>query len=234
MTTPSSEYIKTARALNHTKRGRALLEYLIQHGEISTEGIREHLGEKHPPSAVRDLKDRGVIIKVVRRDGIGVYALDPDGQLREGLVGRQAFSKAFKDLLLRHYGPRCLLCGAEYEPRFLQPDHRVPQRVGGDEADAGRIVERYMPVCRSCNRSKSFECEHCTNWDAQDPAMCRQCFWASPEGYTHVAGRQERRVEVVWSGDDEIRQYDALRTASGRDGIASTIKRWLRDYAARR
>lgn len=224
----SPEYIEWARSLSHTKRGRLLLDYLIEHGSITTEGIREALGEKHPPSAVRDLRDRGVAVTMTIVDSIGLYQLDPSAPLRVGMVGRQAFSKGFKNLLISTYGPRCLICGTEYDPRYLQPDHRVPQRVGGDEADKDRDVANYMPVCRGCNRAKSFECERCPNWDVQDPEICRRCYWAWPDDYDHVATRPERREAVVWVGAEEVAEHDQLRAKFGVDQVATGIKAMIR------
>lgn len=228
MTEFEPDYRARVRALPHTKRGRALFEYLVKHGEISTEEIRKHLKEKHPPSAVRDLRDRGVAVKRVMRNGVGVYSLDPEGSLREGLVGRKGFSKDFKQRLIDRYGSHCLLCGQEFESRFLQPDHRVPQRVGGDEEDAERNLDNYMPVCRSCNRSKSFECERCPNWNEQSRDVCISCFWARPDSYEHVAKRVEKRSIVVWTGAEDLAVHEALTKVNPHRSVVENIKDVLR------
>ncbi len=223
----TDEWIGWARGLKHTKRGARLLELLIERGEVTTEEIRELLGERHPPSAVRDLKDRGVYVESARRGTMGLYRLDPTQTVEAS--GRKAFTTDFKKRLLRHYGSRCYLCGTPYGDRFLQPDHRVPQRVGGDEDDADRVVEDYMPVCRSCNRAKSFECERCPNWEERDVTVCQSCFWAIPDGaYAHVATRPERREVIVWSGEAEVQEHDALREQAGAGGVAEVLKRLAR------
>ncbi|MGC9261168.1 MAG: hypothetical protein ACP5I8_13965 [Phycisphaerae bacterium] len=43
----------------------------------------------------------------------------------------------------------------------------------------------------------------------KNPALCRRCFWASPENYDHIAMEKKRRIEAIWVGD-EISDYEAL------------------------
>ena len=221
------EYFRWAMSLDHTPRGQRLLDYLMKHESITTEEIRQELGEKHPPSAVRDLRDRGVKIVTERVDGIGRYRVDSTAPLVQGLVGRQGFSKKFKKALIARYGTFCQICGLEYGARYLQPDHRVPQRIGGDTPDEYRSADDYIPICRRCNRAKSFECERCPNWNEMDPAICGTCYWAYPDGYEHVGMRAERRLDLIWSGD-EVTSYDAL------DGYAKSIDESVRDVAKHR
>lgn len=225
------EWVEAARSLKHTARGRKVLEYLLEHGTINLHQIETELGEAHAPSAIRDVKDRGVPIVPTRKVLAGgkqrqEYALDPGAPLRVGMIGRTGFSKDFKERLIAQYGPRCAICGTEYEPRYLQPDHRIPQRIGGDEVDADRDVADYMPLCGPCNRAKSFECERCPNWTDGDVETCRTCYWASPENYAHVAMRDERREVVVWT-DDEVSMWERLRQAAADVGVtvAEFIKR---------
>jgi hypothetical protein len=86
-----------------------------------------------------------------------------------------------------------------------------------------------MLVCPSCNRKKSWACEHCPNWlEKKDPDVCGTCFWASPEKYEHVAMKKERRVEIVWRGEDEVREYESLKSAA--DDADETIS----EYGKRR
>jgi hypothetical protein len=142
------------------------------------------------------------------------------------MIGRTGFSKDFRVRLIERYGPRCAICGTEYDPRYLQPDHRVPQRIGGDEADDQRDVDDYMPVCGPDNRAKSFECERCPNWEARLVETCEGCYWAHPEEYVHIATRAERREVVVWTGA-ETTAWERLRQAALQAGstVAELIKR---------
>lgn len=184
----------------------------------------EQRGQAHAPSAVRDLKDRGVAVTRVGYIEVGgkrrgLYQLDPDGS-RSGLSGRTQISKRFKDELLAYYGCRCRICTKEFVSRALQPDHRVPQRIGGDEPDRERRVENYMPLCGPDNRAKSYECEHCPNWLVMDPDVCLSCYWAYPEDYQHVAMRPERRMTLVFQGDEEVSLHDAVIRKTGETGTS--------------
>lgn len=216
-------------------RARRVFNYIVEHGEISTYDIENVLGEAHAPRAVADLKDAGVPVVqegyiVVDGKRRGLYHLDPDAPIRAGMVGRTGFSNAFRKRLLAHYGNRCQLCGTEYEPRHLQPDHRIPVLVGGDEPDAARNVADYMPVCRSCNRSKSYDCERCPNGLVdKDPDVCRTCLWASPENYEHIATRDERRLELVWTGQREVAAFDRMVSQAQAAGqtLADFVRRRL-------
>ncbi len=103
------------------------------------------------------------------------------------------------------------MCLQAFEPRVLQVDHRVPYEVIGDAVQGDLDQTDYMLLCPSCNRAKSWSCEHCENWTVtRDPAICGGCYFAKPEGYTHLAMRPLRRLEVVWSGD-EIIVFERLR-----------------------
>lgn len=33
---------------------------------------------------------------------------------------------------------------------------------------------------------------------------CRSCYWAFPEAYSHVAMRDVRRLDILWSGQELI------------------------------
>lgn len=227
----SPEWIAAVRALKHTARGRKVLEHLLEHGTINLYEIETTLHEAHAPSAIRDVKDRGVPIVPTRKVMAGgkmrqEYALQPNAPLRVGMIGRTGFSKDFKKRLTDHYGAKCLICGTEYDPRYLQPDHRVPQRIGGDEPDDQRDVDDYMPLCGPDNRAKSFECERCPNWTEMRVETCEGCYWAHPEDYVHVATRPERREVVVWTGS-EVRAWEKLRRAAAKAGssVADFIKR---------
>lgn len=84
----------------------------------------------------------------------------------------------------------------------------------------------YMLLCGSANRAKSWSCEHCVNWrELKDSGICRRCYWAYPEDYDHVAMRQARRTDILWTGD-EIPVYERLkrRTLELQKDIPAYIK----------
>jgi hypothetical protein len=87
-----------------------------------------------------------------------------------------------------------------------------------------------MLVCGSCNRAKSWSCEHCENWlSIKEVAHCEGCYWASPGDYSHMALEERRQVTVSWVGD-ETAHHDALAEQAEREGaeIADYVKEALR------
>jgi hypothetical protein len=44
----------------------------------------------------------------------------------------------------------------------------------------------------------------------KDPSACKNCYWANPSEYNHIALREIRRIEIVWS-DEEITVYENLK-----------------------
>lgn len=106
--------------------------------------------------------------------------------------------------------------------RYLQIDHRVPYQVAGD--DNGPLDPRdFMLLDASSNRAKSWSCEHCENFRRKhEPQICKCCFWASPEDYSHIAETQSRRVELVWTGDD-VTEFDRLKAEAQARGIGISV-----------
>lgn len=86
-----------------------------------------------------------------------------------------------------------------------------------------------MLLCGSCNRAKSWSCEHCANLTgARDPRTCGSCYWAQPEDYAHVALRDIRRVELVWDEGEAEQHVAVVRRAERRGArVADYIKRVL-------
>ena len=76
-----------------------------------------------------------------------------------------------------------------------------------------------MLICGSCNRAKSWSCEHCPNWlKRHEPAVCKSCYWASPEGYNHIATQELRRLDVTWQ-QAEVFEYDSLANLAKAAGV---------------
>ena len=115
-------------------------------------------------------------------------------------------------------------------------DHRVPYEVAGDVAFDERDTASYMLLCGSCNRAKSWSCEHCRNWtDLKLIGKCKTCYWASPESYRHIALQDARRLDLVWLGN-ETKVYDKLRgiAVTAREAMPAYVKRVLRQIASKR
>lgn len=206
------------------KRARFVLDSIVKNGSISTIQLKE-AGYDHPPRAARDAVELGFAltrIKAKRRDGqtIAAYVFD-ERELDPNLTGRVVLAKKERDAIIKRKGSKCNLCGAVHN---IQVDHRIPFQVAGesqrDETDPYQLLDG------ACNRRKSWTCEHCQNWlELKNFDMCRSCYWANPDTYTHVAMQQERRVDIVWK-DEEVKQFEKLRRAADKNNrsVADEIK----------
>jgi len=151
----------------NAKRARTVLDHIVKHGFITTEDLKEKYGYNHPPRAVQDVRDYGISIETYRvadstGRSIAAYRFDLKAPFESGKSGRKLIPKEIKKALLERLGPRCALCGGKFDPTFLQVDHKVPYEVAG-ESEAEN-AGAFMLVCGSCNRTKSWACEHCVNW----------------------------------------------------------------------
>jgi len=207
-------FIKKAKTVT-AKRAKTVIDHILKHGHITTEELKTLYGYDHPPRAARDVREQGIPLETFRMAGtqgknIAGYRFADPSKIRSGaLSGRKVFSKEFKELLIKRSGCKCDVCLTEYEARYLQVDHRVPYEVGG-EGGRESASDEFQLICGSCNRAKSWSCEHCTNWtDDKQVKSCQTCYWVSPEAYKHVALRPIRRLDVTWTGD-ETREYDQL------------------------
>jgi len=218
------------------KRARTAIDHIIKHGSVTTEELQNIYGYDHPPRAIRDVRECGIPIKTLRvlseKTGrkIAAYRFDSPDKIVHGRIGgRKVFPKKFRKAIIDHYDSRDAITGERYEPRYLQIDHRIPYEVAGESvADAGQI-DAYMPLSASSQRAKSWSCEKCQNWKAdRNQTVCKSCFWASPEHYTHIAGEEIRRVDIEWRGA-EVAVFDRIRKRAMREetDIAAFIKMLL-------
>ena len=216
------------------KRPRTVIDHILLHGQITTQELRDTYGYNHPPRAIRDVREHGIPInmfRVVGPDGrkIAAYKFGDPAEVRTTqLSGRTAFVTSIKTALIEAYGSRCHIYLQEFPDRELQIDHRIPFEIAGDPGDL-EDASAYMLLCASANRAKSWSCEHCPNWQKKDPEVCRSCYWAFPEQYTHVATNEIRRLDIIWSGR-ESSEYDALFEAAQRtsETLPEYVKRVLR------
>ena len=176
------ERLKTVSA----KRPKTVIDHILKHGHITTEELSDKYGYNHPPRAARDVREQGIPLETFRVTGkhgrkIGAYRFGDPGKTKSAkLGGRRTWPKDFKETLLESHGSRCGVCFTNYESRYLQIDHRIPYEVGGESAGDPE-TPRFMLLCGSCNRAKSWSCEHCENWTTErSPEICQTCYWASP------------------------------------------------------
>jgi len=225
----SSELLQRIAEVTN-KRARFVLDTIAKNGIVTTEEIN-HAGYEHPPRAARDVRDLGFrlkTIKVKHTNGrsIAAYVFE-EGGLESGKDGRRLLPKKERDALIHAAGDKCQICGAEHN---LQVDHRIPYEIAGETQNGEK--NPYQILCGSCNRKKSWECEHCKNWlEAQSLDVCHSCYWADPANYTHVSLQQQRRADLVWIGE-EVNDFDRIKREAQRNqlGLSEHIKRILKGH----
>jgi len=212
----SPEIIELLKSVS-SKRARIVIEHILEHGFITTEELNRKYGYEHPPRAARDVREAGIPLETFRVKSsddrwIAAYRLGDFSKIQKGrLAGRMAFPKKLKGDLYEISGGKCAVCSGDFESRYLQIDHRIPYEVAGDAATLEWKMEEYMLLCGSCNRAKSWSCEHCANWlNDQSPQVCSACYWANPENHVHIALREVRRIDILWN-EHEIQMYERLK-----------------------
>ena len=212
------------------KSGRPLrvIVHILEHGSVSTEQLNTEYGYDQPPRAARDVREHGIRLKssvgstqAGRR--MAIYAFDFDAKVERHKSGRQMFDKATKSMLMEDRDEvACNLCGAVLLASQLQIDHRIPFQISGELRREDWTREWLMLLCASCNRSKSWACEHCPNWAAQDQKQCQSCYWPNNSRYTHTAMVPERRLTLSWVGPDVV-DHDDVQDEARRLGLGLPV-----------
>lgn len=221
------------------KRARIVIEHILANGFITTEELEKKYGYNHPPRAARDVREFGIPLETFRvkhSDGrkIAAYRFGDITQIRSGrLHGRRIFPKNLKEILYEKQEGKCAICSGRFEHRYLQVDHRIPYEVAGDVQEELN-PDNFMLLCGSCNRAKSWSCEHCENWiHEKSPNICLNCYWANPESYVHVALREIRRTDIVWE-KEEIQVYEKLKQQAEQNSslLPEFVKKTLKKLVA--
>ena len=217
------------------KRAATVIQHLLKNGYITTEDLENVYGYKHPPRAVRDVRELGINIETYKirssegkniaayKFGNPVFFEDIDMKTH----GRSSLSEALKQALVDKYGARCNIYYQSMEKEQLQIDHRIPYEIGGEQES--NEIDCYMLLSPSANRLKSWTCEHCPNWTNKDVSVCEHCFWAFPENYTHLAGKRQKQLVVTFS-ENEIEDYDKLVETVGAAEAVDIIKGLIKDF----
>lgn len=217
------------------KRPRTVIQHILEHGFITSEELKDTYGYNHPPRAVRDVREYGIPLITYRVTGtngrsIAAYKFGDPSDVKNSLskaAGRTVLSKTLKQALIEKYGSKCFVYLETMDESVLQVDHRIPYEIGGEHDE--KDLDYYMLLSPSANRAKSWTCEHCENWERKDSSFCLRCFWAHPENYDHVAGKNERIVSLVFTGD-EIEDYYKLINLSGEEKAQEVIKQIIHKY----
>ena len=218
------------------KRAKIVIEHILKHGFITTEELENTYGYNHPPRAVRDVREAGISIitfKVKSKSGksIAAYKFGDIKTLQiNRIAGRISLPKEFKSELFELNQQRCFICQGKFDERYLQLDHRIPYEVGGD-INNSRDIADFMLLCGSCNRAKSWSCEHCENWKMiKNSEFCMNCYWGNPTNYTHIALEDVRRLDIQWDGY-EVKYYDAIKIIAKHNNLElpDFIKKIIKD-----
>lgn len=229
----SKEILNRLNAITD-KRPSTVIQHIIKYGYITTEELASKYGYEHAPRAARDVRERGVNLltyRVKSSDGRNIAAYkfgEPvfiDNKISK-VRGRTALSQALKKALVDKYGAVCFVYLQPMEERLLQIDHRIPYEIGGELDDN---IDCYMLLSPPANRAKSWTCEHCPNWTRKNLEFCSNCFWAHPENYTHIAGREERQIVITFS-DNEIDDYNQLISLVGKEKAEDKIKELISEF----
>lgn len=217
------------------KRPRTVLDHILKYGYITTDELKQMYGYNHPPRAARDVREQGIQLETFgmigpdgRRMAAYKFADKPFFDSKRG--GRRALTKKLKTALLVRDGEQCQLCRGKFPGNTLQIDHKIPYEVSGD-TEGELQPEHFMLLCGSCNRAKSWACEHCENWRGiKDPAICDTCMFTSPDRYQHIAMKQKRQLMLNWDGE-AVQDYDILSQAASAEGqqLEEYVKRILKN-----
>lgn len=230
----SEEFLALLESVT-AKRPRTVIQHILKNGYITSQELKDVYGYNHPPRAVRDVRERGIPLITYRVQGadgrrIAAYKFGDPKDAEYALSkasGRTILSKALKQALIEKYGAKCFIYLEKMDDAVLQVDHRVPYEIGGEHDE--KDVDYFMLLSPSANRAKSWACEHCANWVKKDKDFCMCCFWARPEDYDHVAGRVEKVISIIFTGD-EIEDYNRLVSLAGEETAQETIKKILHKY----
>lgn len=218
-----------------SKRPRTVIQHILKNGYITTEELKSLYGYNHPPRAARDVRECGIPLDTFRVTGtdgrkIGAYRFGDIERIRTNPAkssGRTALSKLLKQALIEKYGAKCFVYSEYMDASVLQVDHRIPYEICGEQDT--NDMEKFMLLSPSANRAKSWTCEHCINWEKKEVSFCARCFWAYPEDYDHLAGKYEKIISIIFTGN-EIEDYNKLVALAGEKSPQQMIKHIVHDY----
>lgn len=220
-----AEYVKDVLEVC-SLRAAFVINHIIAHGSINSEQLRDE-GYVHGARAVGDVRDNGVPLitgKVKNSNNvtIGKYTFGSAEDIKKNKFGgRVNFPPSLKGVLIDRDGLVCSISNQRLPATELQIDHRIPYYIAGD-ISGSRNPDDFMLLSKSMQRSKSWDCEHCENLKTHfDIEICRTCYWAYPENYTHLAMRTQKSLNIVWQGDYEVMIFNKLEKESKENDIST-------------
>lgn len=205
----TDEFLARVKSIT-AKRAKTVIDHILENGQVTSDELQNTYGYRHTARAIRDVRELGIPLESFRTKGadgrtINAYRFGNPTRIRGGtLSGRVPFPKELKASILAGRPSHCMVCLRRYESRYLQIDHRIPFEIAGEPGTMSPDPAEFMALCASCNRSKSWSCEHCPNWTIRSPLTCASCYWAHPESYSHIATEPVRRIELVWKGAEVL------------------------------
>ena len=193
-------------------------------GGISTEQLKQRYGYNQPPRAARDLRELGFALKTKSSrtsDGrrMASYFI-ADFRITSDSHGRRSFTKQERSHLIERDGCRCYFCRGQFQPNELQIEHRVPFEVAGNSLHESEGTDALILACASCNRSKSWSCEKCPNFQTKRIESCLKCYWSNPDCHVHIAEKPIVRINVTFQqGEAGYRRFRLMKSEE--------IRRWL-------
>ena len=210
-------------------RAAYVINFILKNGSITGDDLHAIYG--HGARAVGDVRDNGIPIVTNRVKGngnktIAQYVFGSAKDIKKHKFGgRINFPKSLKPKLIERDGSTCKISLQDLAEEDLQVDHRVPFFISGD-LKGKRNPDDFMLLSRSMQRAKSWDCEKCKNLlDNFDIEICKTCYWAYPENYSHVAMKDMRIIYVAWE-DNEVTEYDRMESACKESG--KTVQDYLK------
>jgi hypothetical protein len=216
-------------------RAAYVINFILENGSISSEDIQSK-GYVHGARAIGDVRDNGIPLitgKIKSSTGrsIAKYTFgDVIDIKKHKFGGRVAFPAKLKGDLIKRDGLICHISQQELPEDELQIDHRIPYYISGD-VEGERDPADFMLLSRSMQRAKSWDCEHCENLITHfDLKICKTCYWAYPENYSHVAIKESRTVNIIWQGT-EVKDFDIMKGNSEKEGLSiqEYVKKVIRE-----
>lgn len=201
----------------------------ITNGEVSTEKLQQVYGYNQPPRAARDVRELGfplVTTTGITEDGrrMAIYKIGDITEF-EQKTGRKIFSKKEKELLISINGAKCFFCKQDLLPNELQIDHRVPFEVAGNNEHDKTGTDALILLCNSCNRSKSWSCEQCQNFQDKVIKICKTCYWCDPDCYDHVRTELKRVVNFSFDSTElDLSKFAHMNNTHMRNMILKFLK----------